>query len=249
MCKRKNNHHIISDLQTGANFRLDYYAIPGAIGETVALLAQKYGLVYEKRNLTELEMQIVDYESVASCLGMSLTELMWHPCHLLFDNTGGESKHIVYIHRNFISVQVNTNNSKENGDVLEFTEKVFKEIQPIEKFNVQDLYCKMSFSKLGIGKKDLWSILDKTAFPMMEDSLVINGNYVDTHKVCDFFIDLSRNLSPKDDNTYDVVVSTSALCDGFSYHKATEGKGIKALLKDIMDESIGEVTRCFNGQS
>ncbi len=240
MCKRKNNLEKIKKFQRSLNFRVDYYSIPGSI---VPLVKSIYnGDVYVERKPTEEEMQIIDYDGVASCMNTTITELLYHPCHIIIKKD--DERCTVYIHRNFMSIQYNTTSSDENDDIINkvagFLLLVFKEGH----FNVQDVCCQMIYSCPDTEKDDIWNKFDKTAFPVMEEANMINGTYVDTHQCGDFYIDLTRNISPNDSGKYDVVVKTSALFnEGLDDVKDEEG--LRSCLSGIVTESVNEITRCF----
>lgn len=240
MCKRKNNLEKIKGFQISLNFRVDYYSIPGSLAPLVKSIYN--GDVYVERKPTEEEMQIIDYDGVASCMNTTITELLYHPCHIIIKKD--DERCTVYIHRNFMSIQYSTKSADENDYVVNkvagFLLPVFKD----DHFNVQDVCCQMIYSCLDIEKDDIWNSFDKTAFPVMEEATMINGTYVDTHQCGDYYIDLTRYINPNDSGKYDVVVKTSALCNvGLDDVKDVEGLG--AFLSAIVKESVNEITRCF----
>lgn len=239
MCKRKDNLDKIKGFQQSLNFRLDYYAVPQSLRSLVDELYQ--GGVYEERKPTEEEMQVIDYDNVATCMNTTITELLYHNCHIISGLEDGNCT--LYIHKNFISIQYETQSSDDNAKVCDFVKHVFSKIDGNDRFNVQDLYCKVLFAALDVDKTDVWNQFDKTAFPVMEEVSMINGSYVDSHQCAPYFIDLFRNINPNSEGKYDVIVSTTALCDD-SLGEIRE-KGLGAHIDGILEESLSEITRCF----
>lgn len=240
MCKRKDNLAKIKRFQQSLNFRMDYYAVPKSLRQLVDDLYK--GGVYEERKPTEDEMQIIDFDNVASCMNTSITELLYHNCHII--SGLDEGKCTIFIHKNFISIQYDTTSSDDNVKVCDYVRSVFSQVVGSGRFNIQDVFCKTLFACVDISKTDVWNVFDKTAFPVMEEANMINGSYVDSHQCDSYFIDLSRNISPNTEGKYDVIVSTSALCDeGLS--QLNEGGKLEQLLDGILKESLNEISRCF----
>ena len=63
----------------------------------------------------EDEMQVIDYDNVATCMNTTITELLYHNCHIISGLDGGSCT--VYIHKNFISIQYETQSSDDNVKV------------------------------------------------------------------------------------------------------------------------------------
>lgn len=242
MCKVKNNIEMIGKYQRGINIRLDYYSVPGSIKKVVGLLAP--GTVYENRMPTEEEMQIVDYDSVARSMDMTITELLFHPVHIMTDD--GE-RYTIFVHRNYVSVDFRTEGMDENATIIREAARILNCFlgEGEEGFNIQDVCCRVNLFTPEISNDTMWTILDQSAFPVMEDSKIVNGNYVDTHEVGNYYIDLLRTICPLSEGICDVAVSTTAMCDYGSLSVLIADQGLEGVLKDMLDKSVNEITRCY----
>ncbi len=242
MCKRKDNLKKIKGCQTEVNFRLDYFARPGSLDKLFASMPKD--MDYFEYKPTEEDQQIIGYDDAARCLQRSLTELLFYPCKVLRSKEGREVT--IYIHRNFVSVQAFTASSDENTEVVAFASSVLEPFLADSDINIEDISTRVTFAQLGVAQKDLWTVFDHTAFPVLDDAEVKSGTYQDTHQVGELFIDLMRNIQTADDGTIDGVVSTVALCSEDTLRSHVRGNGLKSLLSSIVSESIAEITRCFN---
>ena len=241
MCKRKDNLEKIKKFQTEVNFRLDYFARPGSLDKLFADMPKE--MDYFEYKPTEEEQQIIGYDDVARCLQRSLTELLFYPCKVLKSKEGRDVT--IYIHRNFVSVQTFTASSDENAEVEAFASSVLEPFLADSNINIEDISTRVTFAQLGVAQKDLWTVFDHTAFPVLDDAEVKSGTYQDTHQVGDLFIDLMRNIQTNDEGTTDGVVSTIALCSEETLRSHVGERGLKDLLSSIVSESIAEITRCF----
>lgn len=242
MCKRKDNLEKIKKYQVEVNFRLDYYSRPGSLGKIFEKMPKD--MDYNEYKPTEEELQIIGYDDAARCLQRSLTELMFYSCKVLKSKDGNRDV-TIYIHRNFVSLQTNTSSSEKNDEIIEFVKEIFQFFLNDSDFNIEDISCRVTFSAISVNKGDVWSVFDKTAFPILDDAKVISGIYQDTHHVSDFFIDLIRNISSNEDGTIDGVISSTAICAESPLRERVQEKDLGIFLSEMVSESIGEVTRCF----
>lgn len=241
MCKRKDNFEKIKGCQTEVNFRLDYFARPGSLDRLFKKMPKD--MDYFEYKPTEEDQQIIGYDEVARCLQRSLTELLFYPCKVLKSKGGREVT--IYIHRNFVSVQTFTSSSDENEEIVPFASSILKPFLDDSDINIEDISTRVTFTQLGVAQKELWSVFDHTAFPVLDDAEVKSGTYQDTHQVRELFIDLVRNIQTNDEGTIDGVVSTVAMCLEDSLRSGVEKEGLNAFLFSIVSESIAEITRCF----
>lgn len=241
MCKRKNIIEKIKGLQKEVNFRLDYFARPGALDKLFEKMPKD--MEYFEYKPTEEEQQIIGFDDVASCLQKSLTELLFYSCKVL--RSRDERDVTIYIHRNFVSVQTFTSSSDENEEVLTFVVGILQPFLEDSDINIEDISCRITFSKLDVKPADIWTVFDRSAFPVLDNVEVISGIYQDTHQVDNLFIDLIRNIQTNDNKNIDGVVSATALFSEEQLRIAINKDGLKKTLNYIVDESIGEITRCF----
>lgn len=240
MCKRKDNIEKIKGCQTEVNFRLDYFARPGAIDKVFASLPKD--MDYFEYKPTEEEQQIIGYDEAARCIQRSLTELLFYPCKVLRSKEGRDIT--IYTHRNFVSIQTFTSSSDENNEIIAYASSILEHFLENSDINIEDISTRVSFAQLGVPQKDLWTVFDHTAFPVLDEAEVKSGTYRDTHQVGDFFIDLMRDIQTNE-GTVDGVVSTIALCSEDTIGRLVENEGLSALLTRIVKESVSEITRCF----
>lgn len=241
MCKRKDNLERIKGCQSEINFRLDYFARPGSLDRLFANMPRD--MDYFEYKPTEEDQQIIGYDDAARCLQRSLTELLFYPCKILKSKEGRDIT--IYIHRNFVSVQTYTTSSEENAEVIAYVSSILQPFLDDSDINVEDVSTRITFAQLGIAQKDLWTVFDHTAFPVLDDAEVRSGTYQDTHQVGELFIDLMRNIQTNEEGTIDGVVSSIALCSEDTLRSRVGTDGLPALLTSIVTESIAEITRCF----
>lgn len=241
MCKRKDNLEKIKGCQTEVNFRLDYFARPGSLDKLFANMPKD--MYYFEYKPTEEDQQIIGYDDVARCLQKSLTELLFYPCKVLKSKEGREIT--IYIHRNFVSVQTFTSSSDENAEIVAYVSSILQPFLEDCDINIEDISNRVTFAHLSVAKKDLWTVFDHTAFPVLDDAEIKSGTYQDTRQVGDLFIDLTRSIQTNDEGTIDGVVSTIALCSEDSLRNHAKEEGVPALLSSIVSVSIAEITRCF----
>lgn len=241
MCKRKNNLEKIKGCQTEVNFRLDYFARPGSLSRLFAGMPKD--MDYFEYKPTEEDQQIIGYDDVARCLQKSLTELLFYPCRVLKSKGGREIT--IYVHPNFVSIQTFTDSSDDNADIVTYVCSILQPFLDDSDINIEDISTRVTFAQLSVPQKDLWSVFDQTAFPVLDDAEVKSGTYQDTHQVGELFIDLTRNIQTNDDGAIDGVVSTVALCSEDYLRSRTAKEGLSTLLKSILSESIAEISRCF----
>lgn len=242
MCKVKNNTEKIGKYQRGINIRFDYYSVPGSVTKVVGILAP--GTNYENRKPTEEKMQIVDYDSVASSMDMTITELLFHAVHIMTCDGG---RYTIFVHRNYVSVDFRTEGMDGNAAIIKGAAKILYHFlgEGEEGFNIQDVCCRVNLFTPEISNDTIWTVLDQSAFPVMEGSKVVNGNYVDTYEVENYYIDLLRNIRPSAAEKNDVVVSTTAMCDYEKLAAMIAEQGLEGVLKDMLDKSVNEITRCY----
>ena len=241
MCKRKDNIEKIKDCQTEVNFRLDYFARPGSLDKIFANMPKD--MDYFEYKPTEEDQQIIGYDDAARCLQRSLTELLFYPCKVLKSKEGRDVT--IYIHRNFVSVQTFTLSADENEEIIAYVSSILMPFLDDSDINIEDISTRVTYAKLSVSQKDLWTVFDHTAFPVLDDAEVKSGTYQDTHQVGELFIDLMRNIQTNDEGTIDSVVSTIALCSEESLLNGVKGDGLNVFLSKIVSESIAEITRCF----
>ena len=241
MCKRKENLEKIKGCQTEVNFRLDYFARPGSLDKLFAGMPKD--LDYFEYKPTEEDQQIIGYDDAARCLQRSLTELLFYPCKVLKSKEGRDIT--IYVHRNFVSIQTFTASSDENEEIVAYVSSILQPFLVDCDINIEDISTRVTFAQLSVHQKDLWTVFDHTAFPVLDDAEVKSGTYQDTRQVGELFIDLMRNIQANDEGTIDGVVSTIALCSEDSLRSRIAKEGLPALLAGIVSESIAEITRCF----
>ena len=241
MCKRKDNLEKIKTCQTEVNFRLDFFARPGSLDRVFAMMPKD--MDYFEYKPTEEDQQIIWFDDVASCLRVTLTDLLYDPCKVLKSKDTDDLT--IYIHRNFVSVQRFTSSSDENEEIASFVSDILQPFLDDSDFNVEDISSRVTFAQLDVKPDIIWNVFDHTAFPVLEDMGVLSGSYQDTRQIDGLFFDLTRDIQTNEEKTIDGVVTAKAFCKEEDLRDRIGEKGLKDVLSDFIAESIGEITRCF----
>ena len=211
MCEKKPYSSKMKAMRKRISFRLDFFSLPSFKDEYLA----KYKEIsnnYKENVLSELERQMVDVDSVAYNLDVTLETIaekkVFCFSDVVFDdNTKG--KVVVSPYYLYIEVQCNNDGSISKQSIEKIKTLLFDPImEPIttSKF----LTCQVDHYNF-VDKDELDSIVDKSAFVSIDTP--INGRYSDEYKVDgkgEEIIDtaLIRYLQLYDDNKYDILVKT-----------------------------------------
>lgn len=245
MCEKKTYSPKMKSLRKRISFRLDFFSLPSFKDEYLS----KKGEIsnnYKESVLSELERQIVDVDSVAYNLDVTLETIAEKKSYcfsdVIFDNDSDiKGKVIVNPYYLFIEVQC------KDGDISE------KCINKIKSFLFDEVMAPVTTSKFltcqvdhytFVKKDEIDSIIDKSAFVSIDTP--INGRYSDEYKVVgkgEENIDtaLIRYLQLYDDNQYDILVKTIlsiSLNDDLSRHE-------QSIIDRMISISEQETSRCF----
>ena len=105
---------------------------------------------------------------------------------------------------------------------------------------VDDLCIRLFYLIKNTRNDLLWSIIDKTAFPIIEGNLY-NGRYTDSSSRDNISIDLTRTISPSEESGYsNIAIQTTAFA---SLDSINDSDGI---IEVMIESSKEEITRCFS---
>lgn len=233
--------------RTGVLFRVDYYLRPNKAEEfynVVDSLLSKGGN-YKPRTLTPDLVQLIDGDSCATNLSISLSELMSHPCDvyenaMLKLDAGCEIPIEIIIHRYFIAVRILDSHLPE--DILSSVIKVFVDAVKVDYITKEAASLLMLHSIVDVPNEHLWEIVERTAFPSL-DSVTENGIYHDTITDGAFSVDVVRQIRlDRERNQYSVVLCTNAVTDALTMYDVEDGAtyGIK-----VTEISCKQISQCF----
>lgn len=247
MCKIKVYTDKMRYFRTGVLFRVDYYLRPNRTDDfynVVDSLLSKEG-DYKPRTLTPDLVQLIDGDSCATNLSITLSELMSHPCDI-YENAilkldaNQEIPLEIIIHRYFIAVRIL--DSRLHEDILSSVVQVFVDAVNVDYVTKEAASLLMQYSIIDVSKEHLWEIVERTAFPSL-DSVAENGIYHDTIIDDAFSVDVVRQIRlDRDCNQYSVVILTNAVTDAFTMYDVKDGATYGNKVTGI---SCKQVSQCF----
>lgn len=228
------------------SFRLDFYSIPGFASAYTQMIDGKFKKdAYAHRELTDEEKLIVDVDSAAESFAMNIGDLIERKNFIFKRLTIGESKVNLYISPFYIFASLDS-----PGD---FDHEVLKNL--FISFNLEDILNKQELLNItvmtqhnvaGGTEKEVFKVLDRSAFPIMDDTQLANGRYLDTHDYEKCSIDLLRIIRKGEiDGEPRVEVSLQTRAVPSENLELDRDNGISDQLADMLKFSLDEVTRCF----
>lgn len=184
----------------------------------------------------DMRQQIIDIDSVAELHNVYINTIL--DSKKIFHLRNAEIEGIrmdIYVNTFFIAFNIQSDNKIE--DSVKAIENSF-----LNHFCIPTDFCylRLNYAKTKVKQDKLWTIFDKSAFPIMDD-IRLNGRYLDTVNKDGIFIDLSRVISSsdEDENLTDVYVQTKAV-----FETPNSKESIEDIHKAV-SYSKDEISRCF----
>lgn len=245
MCKIKDYTDEMRDVCEQISFRLDFYSIPGF----TTTYTQKINEIFQKeeyahRELTDEEKLNVDIDSAAESFGMNIGDIIERKNYIFKGLLVKEYKVNLYISPFYVYVSLDYFDNNKNILNIVFD---FLNIDGI--LSRQELQNITVMTKHKVAAEDedrIFKMLDRSAFPIMDDTTLANGRYIDTHSYTQFTIDLLRIIRKGEfDGMPRVEVSLQTRAIPTENLEINLEGGIGTLLVQMFESSLAEITRCF----
>lgn len=182
----------------------------------------------------EGNMQLIDIDSVADLHNTYINKILETNMICLKNGQLSDIKCDIYVTPYFVTFYIPSNGKPIEKIIHTINETYIKEIKIPLLFG----YLRLNYSICKQSKENIWTICDKSAFPIMEDE-DYSGQYTDSTERDDVYIDLSRTISSSDKESrlVDINIQTKAI---FSISNITEQ------IPKVIELSKREISRCFN---
>lgn len=237
MCKIKPYSDQIHHYLDSVMLRIDTYLFPEDLESMLKKLQEIFNGRPSEISFDEINMQIIDIDSVSDLQNSFINNILESKKIYLLNNANSFGiMQDIYLNKFFIAFNVK--------GPIESIEKSIMAIQDafssLAKIDASYCYLRLNYSLVHVDKDEVWSICDRSAFPIME-GLGYDGQYTDSIQIDDFFIDLSRSIyNNKNDNDVDVNIQTKLIFSTSSLQEVSEKIG------KAVDLSKNEISRCFN---
>lgn len=156
---------------------------------------------FVKKPLTAIEQQLVDVDSTAEDLDITIDDIITKPVYTFLDVHVGEYSANVFLSQYFIFLKVRL-------DGRDLDKSIYNDIYELITL---DGINEVSLKKIELGlwhkvklkKEELWNVLDQMAFKGIDEEASVNGTYYDGYEVDGNFIEAKRYLRRlKDEDSY-----------------------------------------------
>lgn len=239
MCKIKEYSETMHRYLNSVLLRLDTYFLREDLSEHAKLLKDLTNGIPSEIPFDEINGQLIDIDSVAILHDTYLNTILESKTMVCIThgNLNGTECDI-FLNKYFIAFYIPIEAKRQT---IEDSINAIREVY-MNRHNIPLLfsYLRLNYSVERCGKKDLWEICDRSAFPVMEGN-VYNGQYTDSIERNGMYIDLSRTISPSDAKSalYDVNIQTKTL------FPVSDIKGATEKIPSAVKESKDEISRCF----
>lgn len=184
--------------------------------------------------LTALEQQLVDVDSTADDLDITIDNIITKNVYTFSDVHIGAYSANIFLSQYFLFIQIRL-------DGRDIDKSIYKDISDLITF---DGFNEVSLKRIELGlwhkaklkKEELWDVLDQMAFKGIDEEVSVNGLYYDGYGVDGNFIEARRSLRRlKDDNTYLATMLVWTNLDEYTIET-------QELAWDLLKH---ESTRCF----
>ena len=246
MCKIKEYTPRMLEACDRVSFRLDFYSSPKFASDYTQMVYGKYERDdYARRELTDAEKLTVDVDSAAETFGMNIGDLIERK-NFIFRGLKVD-KQIVNLYISPFYLFASLDNIGK-FDIEELS-RLFANLNidgMLDQQALQNITVMTSHKVAGETEENVFDVLDRSAFPIMDDVMLTNGRYVDTHDYEKCSIDLLRIIRKGDiDGMPRVEVSLQTRAVPAENLEIDEEPGVAGQLSEMLSRSIEEVTRCF----
>jgi len=246
MCKIKEYTPRMLEACDRVSFRLDFYSSPKFASDYTQMVYGKYERNgYARRELTDAEKLTVDVDSAAETFGMNIGDLIERK-NFIFRGLKVD-KQIVNLYISPFYLFASLDNIGK-FDIEELS-RLFANLNidgMLDQQALQNITVMTNHKVAGETEENVFDVLDRSAFPIMDDAMLTNGRYVDTHDYEKCSIDLLRIIRKGEiDGKPRVEVSLQTRAVPAENLEIDEEPGVAGQLSEMLRRSIDEVTRCF----
>lgn len=240
MCRIKRYSQCIQDTLISVMLRFDTYLLEDDKECVIKILRDTFGGNLAELNMDDYLQQKLDVDSIALIHETSITEVIRTPALILKDIRFEGSICDIYVHKYFISLYCETRQTYKID--LSNLQQTIKNRIVDNKNDISIISCcvRMFHSVANLKNEDLWDVLDKSAFPIIEGNIP-NGRYSDTLTRENVNIDLIRTISPsQEEGLSDIYIQAMTFVSLENIRQSIE------YIDNMFQFSKEEVSRCFS---
>lgn len=238
MCKIKAYTDKMNQYLSTIMCRFDTYLLDKDIQSITDLLRGKFGGMLYDSNFSDDLQQDLDVDGIAEMNDMSISEVVRTPVLIIRNAQIEDCFFNLYIHKYFIAFFASVDEKTNSDLVIQTLKSVLGTLGDVP---VNDMILRLFYSLPSVKNTDLWNVLDRTAFPVM-DGGIINGNYSDSFDKDDISVDLNRMITPAvEGGKSNVYIQT------LSFVECEHICCIEERIGNIIESSQEEISRCFVG--
>lgn len=246
MCKIKEYTPRMLEACDRVSFRLDFYSSPKFASDYTQMVYGKYERDdYARRELTDAEKLTVDVDSAAETFGMNIGDLIERKNFIFRGLKLDEQIVNLYISPFYLFASLDNIGKFD----IEELSRLFANLNidgMLDQQALQNITVMTNHKVAGETEENVFDVLDRSAFPVMDDAMLTNGRYVDTHDYEKCSIDLLRIIRKGEiDGKPRVEVSLQTRAVPAENLEIDEESGVAGQLSEMLSRSIDEVTRCF----
>lgn len=182
--------------RTQVAFRLDFFSMPSFNAVYPDMLSKKYHVdSFSVRELSGTEQQQVDVDSVSESMDSSVGEIIEKKNYILrgLQMDGIPMKADVFISPYYVFAElIETEHHIEDAAIIrQFVDGLLL-YENAKSVDIQDASLYMRHVVERPNLEELFTIVDRTAFPILEDKGTLNGWYSDTREVGRYDANLVR---------------------------------------------------------
>ena len=228
------------------SLRLDFYSSPKFASDYTQRVYGKYERDdYAHRELTDAEKLMVDVDSAAKTFGMNIGDLIERKNFIFRDLKVDKQIVNLYISPLYLFASLD-NTGKFDIDGLSCLFANLNIDDMLDQQALQNITVMTAHMVAGETEDSVFDVLDRSAFPIMDDVMLTNGRYVDTHDYERCSIDLLRIIRKGEiDGMPRVEVSLLTRAVPAENLEIDENTGVGGQLSELLRRSVDEVTRCF----
>ena len=238
MCRTKSYNDCMQSFLDAIVLRLDTYLLPNDYDNVATRLRDLTGAVPSNIQFTEINEQIIDIDSVAQLHNAYLNKILMSDLILLSHAKLQDIECEIYVNPYFIAFEIPSRSIKIEKAVSSVRESILTKLD----FPLDFGYLRLNYSVNKKNKDEIWNICDSSAFPIL-DVNASSGQYIDSMKSDEFFIDLIRAISPSEaeSDLVDINIQSKVIWEVEDINMITNR------IMEVAELSKKEITRCFRG--
>ena len=241
MCERKDYNGNVSRYLENIVCRIVYASFPDFIARYVAYFKEEFPDVsFRERVLTQVEEQILDVDTVASILNITLEDVLKEKVYVLNSRIEGFD-FTVFIGRQYLAIILSVQGKSISEECLAALAKMLNTQSIKDNIEIVNFNCKASHSMAAQTEDELKEILDINVFKGIEADIK-NSRYIDSYLRGEYYIELTRELRDILFDNQTSGVYANVLCS-----LNAKNKDIYTLddIKNYLDILKEETTQCF----